>query len=135
MRTVFIDTFYWVARINPKDQGHLKATEVKTALDPFRGVTTDAVLIEVANYFCAFGAEARRITASIINDILEDPEIETVPYTRETLLSGLALYVARLDKRYSLTDCISMNVMRERGLTEVLTNDKHFAQEGFDILL
>lgn len=39
------------------------------------------------------------------------------------------------DKGYSLTDCISMNVMRAQGMAEVLTHDGHFAQEGFTILL
>ena len=27
-----------------------------------------------------------------------------------------------------------MQVMRQEGLTEVLTNDRHFTQEGFHIL-
>jgi predicted nucleic acid-binding protein len=38
---------------------------------------------------------------------------------------------ARPDKGYSLTDCISMQTMRKEGLTEVLTKDRHFEQEGF----
>jgi len=50
------------------------------------------------------------------------------------LLDGLTLYEARPDKVYSLTDCISMQVMRREGLTDVLTNDHHFTQEGFHIL-
>ena len=38
------------------------------------------------------------------------------------------------DKEYSLTACMSMHVMRRERLTEVLTNDRHFIQEGFHIL-
>lgn len=34
-----------------------------------------------------------------------------------------------------MTDCISMSIMHEVGVTEVLTHDHHFAQEGFLILL
>jgi predicted nucleic acid-binding protein len=34
-----------------------------------------------------------------------------------------------------LTDCISFIVMREYGLTDVLTADRHFEQAGFKILL
>jgi uncharacterized protein len=49
--------------------------------------------------------------------------------------SGLALYKARLDKGYSLTDCVSMTVMQQAKIQEALTHDKHFAQEGFTILL
>jgi predicted nucleic acid-binding protein len=47
---------------------------------------------------------------------------------------GLKLYQQRLDKGYSLTDCISMNTMRKSGITEVLTHDLHFTQEGFIIV-
>jgi len=43
------------------------------------------------------------------------------------------LYAARSDKAYSLVDCVAMQVMRREGLTEALTNDHHFVQEGFRI--
>jgi predicted nucleic acid-binding protein len=43
-------------------------------------------------------------------------------------------YEQRPDKYYGLTDCISMNVMRRHGLTEVLTYDRHFEQEGVQLL-
>ena len=47
----------------------------------------------------------------------------------------MALFAGRADKQYSLTDCLSMQVMREMGISEVLTHDQHFTQEGFIILL
>jgi len=47
----------------------------------------------------------------------------------------LNFYSLRTDKGYSLTDCVSMNVCCEIGITEILTNDEHFEQEGFKILL
>jgi predicted nucleic acid-binding protein len=28
-----------------------------------------------------------------------------------------------------------MNVMREEGMTDILTNDHHFTQEGFNVLI
>jgi uncharacterized protein len=46
---------------------------------------------------------------------------------------GTDLYNARSDKGWSLTDCISFEVMREHGLTEALTADHHFTQAGFSI--
>jgi len=66
--------------------------------------------------------------------ILDDPGVRVVPQSRESFLSGMALYEARPDKGYSLVDCISMQTMRLQGLTEVLTNDRHFEQEGFRVL-
>ena len=46
-------------------------------------------------------------------------------------LEALALYEARPDKSYSLTDCLSMQVMRREGLTDVLTNDHTSPRKGF----
>jgi predicted nucleic acid-binding protein len=50
------------------------------------------------------------------------------------LLLGAELFSARPDKGYSLIDCISMQTMYREGLTDVLTNDRHFEQEGFRAL-
>ncbi|MBO1350323.1 MAG: type II toxin-antitoxin system VapC family toxin [Hormoscilla sp. GUM202] len=66
---------------------------------------------------------------------MKNPTIEVVSHSAELFSAGLELYENRLDKGYSLTDCISMQVMRSRGITELLTQDRHFVQEGFVILL
>jgi uncharacterized protein len=70
----------------------------------------------------------------VVFDILQDPGIRVIPQSRATFLAGLELYHARPDKGYSLIDCISMQTMRREGLTDVLTNDRHFEQEGFRAL-
>ena len=67
--------------------------------------------------------------------ILANSQIETIFIEGADFLSGFNLYEARPDKGYSLTDCISMSIMRERGIKDVLTHDAHFTQEGFHILL
>jgi predicted nucleic acid-binding protein len=33
-----------------------------------------------------------------------------------------------------LADCFSMMVMREQKMSDILTNNHHFTQEGFNIL-
>ena len=58
-----------------------------------------------------------------------------LPQTRQRFEDGFALYKARPDKAYSLTDCISMNTMRQERISEILTHDDHFTQEGFIKLL
>ncbi|MBW4582237.1 MAG: hypothetical protein KME42_21945 [Tildeniella nuda ZEHNDER 1965/U140] len=68
-------------------------------------------------------------------EILEDPKIQIIWQTQGLFEAGLALYKARLDKGYSLTDCVSMVVMQQEGIQDVLTHDRHFAQEGFTVLL
>ena len=76
----------------------------------------------------------RREVALAVEDILQDQSVKVIPQSRESFLAGLKLYRDRPDKGYSLTDCISMQTMRREGLTEALTNDRHFEQEGFRAL-
>jgi uncharacterized protein len=65
---------------------------------------------------------------------LEDSNIEVILQTHSSFNQGLILYEKRLDKAYSLTDCISMQTMKQMNVEEILTHDKHFTQEGFKIL-
>ncbi len=95
---------------------------------------TDEVLDEVLAHFSAFGPAMRSRAVTIIRQVLAHPDIEVVPQSRQSFLDALALYEARPDKDYSLTDCSSMATMRARGITEVLTRDAHFAQEGFVLI-
>jgi uncharacterized protein len=53
----------------------------------------------------------------------------------ESFARGVGLYAQRPDKNSSLTDCISMNVMRAEDITAVLANDYGFEQEGFTVLI
>jgi len=43
--------------------------------------------------------------------------------------------MARRDKPWSLTDCISFVVMEQLGLVDALSADHHFEQAGFNILM
>ena len=97
-------------------------------------VTTEEVLTEYLTFFCASPEYLRREIVSNVEAILHDPTVRVVPQTHESFVSGFELYRARPDKGYSLVDCISMQAMRKEGLTEVLTNDRHFEQEGFRAL-
>jgi predicted nucleic acid-binding protein len=71
----------------------------------------------------------------MVRSILENPNVKVIPQTRDSFLKGLTFYESRNDKQYSLIDCISMNVMKNESLVEVLTNDRHFEQEGYTVLI
>lgn len=135
MTIVFANAHYWIALINSRDQWHDRAVSIKTALKDASLITTDSVLIEVANFYAEYGDIMRRKVALAIRTIIGDEQVEVLAETRQTFLDGLATYESRVDKGYSLTDCIAMNAMRKRGITEALTHDIHFTQEGFHILL
>jgi predicted nucleic acid-binding protein len=133
-RVLFADTFYWVALLNPRDAFHAAVMSYSRTLGTARVVTTDEVFTEALNYWSGAGPYWRGSAAAQVRDLRNDPSIDVLPQTRADFDAALALYEARPDKGYSLTDCRSMLAMRSLGLTEALTNDHHFTQEGFTIL-
>jgi predicted nucleic acid-binding protein len=134
MTAVFADTFYWVALADFADSAHQRAVSITAARASSRIVTTDEVLTEYLTFFSAAPGPVRRQAADGVAGLLASSVVRVIPQSRSSFLSGLQLYRARPDKGYSLTDCVSMQTMRQEGLTEVLTNDRHFEQEGFRAL-
>ena len=131
-RTRFADTGFYVAVLNPDDALHARAL-ASAAVPGLRIVTTEFVLIEVANFFSRPGG--RDLYNRLLADIRLDTRTELVPATSDLFDQGNALYAARPDKEWSLTDCTSFVVMEQFKLTEALTADHHFTQAGFAALL
>lgn len=135
MNRLFSDTLYFVALINPKDQWHQSAIEIEPLVETVDLVTTEDVLIELLNFYSEFGKRMRFEVSAFARTLLLNPKFKIIGRSEMSFLEGLELYESRLDKGYSLTDCISMNVCRELRIKEILTHDRHFEQEGFKILL
>lgn len=131
MKNTFADTSYWVATLDETDQYFSAAMQANTKLGNAELVTTESVLIEVLNYFSGFPAQVKEYVADYIHAILTDEQSLVLLHNHEDFLKALELYKSRLDKGYSLTDYISMNAMRDFRISEILTNDRHFEQEGF----
>lgn len=134
MSAVFADTFYWIALADSSDNAHRRALALTTERPASAIVTTDEVLAEHLTFFSTAPEAVRRGVAASVQAILTNPLIRVIPQSRSSFLAGLDLYTQRPDKRYSLVDCISMQTMFREGLTEVLTNDRHFEQEGLRAL-
>ena len=135
MNELFVDTLHLVALVNPRDQWHQKSVEVETSVRDNDLVTTEDILTEFLNFYAEHGEFMRMRVAAFVREILLDVRVKVIPRNSETFLNALELYESRLDKGYSLTDCISMNVCRQLKITEILSHDHHFEQEGFKILL
>jgi predicted nucleic acid-binding protein len=135
VKLVFADTLYWGAVLRPLDQYRAQAIRAREALGDMHLVTTDEVLTELLDGLAQRGTHLREAAAQAVRTILKDRRATVLPQSRETFLAGLRLYEQRSDKGYSLVDCISMTTMRRQRILEVLTNDRHFTQEGFKIVL
>lgn len=128
----FADSNFLVALLNPKDQWHSLAMKVAGPLDELL-VTTMWVLVEVGDALSA--GVNRDLFLRFMDSLSAQPEWEMVAASKEWFERGLELFRARADKDWSLTDCISFAVMKQRGITDALTHDHHFEQAGFQILL
>jgi uncharacterized protein len=134
MSAVFADTFYWIAFTNIHDSAHEKAKVLTRSFRPQIIFTTEEVLIEYLNYFGGWSPTFRLKALTNVGSMRSSPMVGIAPQTPSSFLAGIELYGARLDKGYSMTDCISMQTMRAEGISDVLTNDTHFEQEGFRAL-
>ena len=128
---VFADAFYFVARLNRRDQHHERVVAFSKE---FRShiLTTDWVLMEVADALAK--SEGRSRIRDFILHLRQSKGCEVVPASRETLDRALDLFHQHADKEWTLTDCVSFVVMREPGVSSALTEDHHFEQAGFAVL-
>ena len=131
MSAALADTAFFIAFLNPRDRHHARAVELMSD-HPGPIVTTQWVLAELGNYLSA--RSNRGLFVPFVRDLPSDPRYEIIPVEPRQFEAGCALFDARPDKEWSVTDCISMVILNERRLTEVLTWDHHFQQAGFTIL-
>lgn len=132
---LFLDTGYVIALNSPRDRFHGAALdwERRIRADSVPLVTTRAVQLEIG---AAFSRLAYRSAAAAILDALDrDPSITVIPLDDDIYRRALALFAGRVDKEWSLTDCVSFVVMQDRAITQALSTDAHFAQAGFEALL
>jgi predicted nucleic acid-binding protein len=133
---VFIDTVGWVALLHRGDNLHQKAIESYRDIKNLYRITTDAVLVESCNTFSK--SSMRPLALSLMEKVRESKSIGIleVVYVEEGLMQqGFELFKNRMDKEWSLTDCISFIVMKKKGINKAITSDKHFEQAGFEKLM
>lgn len=127
-----VDTGFLVALAQRRDALHARALAWAAAVEgPL--LVTEYVLLETMNQL---SGPADRARAHVIaNQIRADATYEFVAVDRGLCEAGLALHRARSDKGWSLTDCCSFHLMRQRNVWRALAHDEHFEQAGFEALL
>lgn len=128
----FVDTGYLLALARPHDALNQRALAWAAAI-PGPLVTTEYVLWETLN---GLSKPLDRAKAhALLEGIFGFSAWTVVAATADLFSEGLALHRQCGDKSWSLTDCISFVVMRQRNLLRALTHDHHFEQAGFEALM
>ena len=129
---IFADSYYFIALLNDRDPDHQRIVAI-AATSSTRIITTEYVMIEVANALA--GSAFRDRVVAFVRRLENARWFDVIWSDRQLVEAGLELYARRFDKHWSLTDCISFVVMKQKGITNALTHDHHFKQAGFRVLL
>ena len=132
---IFVDTSGWLALVNKRDSWHKKAKDIRQKLIEQRCVfwVSDYVIVEIANSLSRL--QFRKIAVNLIDSILKSKELTLVRIDSEFFNASWKFYKERQDKEWSLTDCTSFTLMSRYEIKTAFTNDHHFEQAGFRILL
>ena len=129
---MLIDTSGWLCLYHKDEPQHLEAIELYQ--NTRVRLTTNYILAEFVPLAHTRGFP-RMQNIKFTEQILDSAEIEIIWIDEIIHRQAVALLKERADKNYSLCDAVSFVVMRERGVAESLTTDKHFRQAGFIRLL
>ena len=132
MRTVFADTFYFLALLGSREKSHAKAIAASSD-SGLRIVTTEWVLVEFGDAYS--DPKDRPDFIAVYRSLFNHPRVKIIPASTPLLQRGVDFFEKRPDKAWSLTDCISFVVMADEGIREALTGDHDFEQAGFTALL
>jgi uncharacterized protein len=132
MKTVFADTFYFLALLDSTEAQYAGAVSVSRD-HGVQIVTTEWILTEFAD---AYSHPADRADFVALYRLLRShPRVRIIPADTKFFKRAVEFFEQHRDKAWSLTDCTSFVVMRDDSISECLTGDKHFEQAGFVALL
>lgn len=129
---MLVDTSGWLCLFHRDEPQYMGAVRLYAAAA--KHLTHSYILAEFVALAQARGLP-RLLTLEISANMLADENIEVIWVDESLHRQALGLLQARRDKTYSLCDAVSFVLMREREVSESLTTDKHFEQEGYVRLL
>ena len=130
--STFVDTSALLAVLDADDTHHARAErawrDLVTGDEPL--LTTSYVLVEA---FALAQARLGVAAAQLLND--DVVPVLTVTWVDESLhrAAMTALLTARR-RDLSLVDCVSFETMRRAGTSRAFAFDRHFRQQGFELV-
>ena len=117
------------------DEGDARHDEAAVLVDSEPPMLTHNYVLAEFTPLCQTRRLNRKRALAFISRLMDNEALEIVWVDSSLHRTALSFLRARPDKTYSLCDAVSFILMRDRGITEALTTDTHFDQEGFVRLL
>ena len=136
MRRIFVDASFLVMLLLQTERRHEEAVRLQQELAGCRLVTSADMVVEMLAFISRYDPRIRLQGVDFARRILSrDSQFELIFANEERLRAAVNLYAQRLDQSYSLADCLSMTLMDELGISEILTYDSDFHGEGRYVVL
>ncbi|MEK7784217.1 MAG: PIN domain-containing protein [Chloroflexota bacterium] len=136
MSRVFVDTWAWYAMADERDADHEVARLASEELIKREStlVTTNFILDEATTLIRYKLSHSAAVTfRRTIRQLSEDGLLIIIPVGEPHESAAGEIFDRYSDQDFSFTDCTSFAVMRELGITEVFTGDRHFSTMGFTL--
>ncbi len=129
--SLFVDTSGWAAPLltNTDHYDEMMAFSQLIVAQGRALITTNYVMAELVALLGARSHVSRRTLLDFVEQIRNSTQVVVI----DQALDDVAWRMLRQheDKDWSLTDAASFVVMRNLGITEAFSSDKHFGQAGF----
>ena len=137
MPDIFADTAGWGHLVDPTQAYHGHAATIYRHARQERRtfITTNYILTELVALLISPLRIPRPKIIAFIEGLKTSPYVDILHVDPTLDAQAWRLFTERPDKEWSLVDCTSFVVMRQRGIPEALTTDHHFEQAGFVCLL
>ncbi len=137
MADLFVDNAGWGHLLDQTQTHHVLAASLyREARGQGRKLmTTNYILLELVALLTSPLRMPRPNIIALIESLKTSPYVEIVHIDASLDAEAWQLLRQRQDKDWSLVDCSSFVVMRQRSIVEALTTDHHFEQAGFVRLL
>ena len=131
---LFVDAAAWIALADSDDQYHQVTAQAFAGLSEQRVnlVTTNLVVAE--SYTWIRHRLHHRAAVAFLDRLSGAQRLERVLSTAELEEVAESILHQYADQDLSYTDAVSFAVMRERGIQEAFTFDRHFAAAGFTMV-
>lgn len=131
---LFVDSSGWYAVLNQTDGAHKEACRIfKSRAVKSTLLTTEYVLVETATLLRA--RKVPHLERNLFTLVDATSRLQVVWSSLPFFTHARDFFLKHQDHGWSFTDCTSFVLMREEGLRDALTTDRHFKQAGIVPLL
>ena len=132
---VFVDTSGWLAAINPRDTHNPEVAGTYDELVRKRTTFFTSSLVVAEMHILIVRERGPAAGCALLDAIYTDPLYRVIPVDRDLEVAATDKWLRRFsDQKFSLTDAVSFEIMRQEKIVEALTLDHHFGMAGYQMI-